>query len=62
MKLNENQLKEIDEKGYLILPDCFSNEEVNNLRKAMTTVFNEKTEANIIEKSSGVVCTVMGFQ
>ena len=47
MKLNENQLKEIEEKGYLILPDCFSNEEVNNLRKAMTTVFDEKTEANI---------------
>ena len=42
MKLNENQLKEIDENGYIILPDCFSNEEVNNLRKAMTTVFNEK--------------------
>ena len=62
MKLNENQLKEIDEKGYLILPDCFSNKEVNNLCKAMTTVFNEKTEANIIEKSSGVVCTAMGFQ
>ena len=61
MKLNENQLKEIDEKGYLILPDCFSNEEVNNLRKAMTTVFNEKTEANIIEKSSGVVRTAMGL-
>ena len=62
MKLNEKQLKKIDEKGYLVLPDCFSNEEINNLRKAMTTVFNEKTEANIIEKSSGVVCTVMGFQ
>ena len=31
MKLNESQLKEIDEKGYLILPDRFSNEEVNNL-------------------------------
>ena len=40
MKLNENQLKEIDENGYIILPDCFSNEEVNTLRKAMTTVFN----------------------
>ena len=53
MKLNETQLKEIEENGYVILPDCFSNEEVNNLRKAMTTVFKEKTEANIIEKSSG---------
>ena len=49
MRLNKSQLKEIDELGYVILPGCFSNEEVNNLRKAMTTVFNEKTEANIIE-------------
>ena len=48
MKLNENQLKAINEKGYLILPDWFSHEEVNNLRKAMTIVFNEKTEANIV--------------
>jgi len=61
MKLNETQLKEIEENGYVILPDCFSNEEVNNLRKAMTTVFKEKTEANIIEKSSGVVRTAMGL-
>jgi len=61
MKLNETQLKEIEENGYVILPDCFSNEEVNNLRKAMTTVFKEKTEANIIEKSSGVVLTAMGL-
>ena len=61
MKLNEAQLKEIEENGYVILPDCFSKEEVNNLRKAMTTVFNEKTEANIVEKSSGVVRTAMGL-
>jgi len=61
MKLNETQLKEIEENGYVILPDCFSNEEVNNLRKAMATVFKEKTEANIIEKSSGVVRTAMGL-
>ena len=61
MKLSQTQLKEIEENGYIILPDCFSNEEVNNLRKAMTTVFKEKTEANIIEKSSGVVRTAMGL-
>ena len=61
MRLNKKQLKEIDELGYIIIPDCFSNEEVNNLRKEMTTVFNEKTEANIIEKSSGVVRTSMGL-
>ena len=61
MKLNETQLKEIDENGYIILPGWFSNEEVNNLCKAMTTVFNEKTEANVVEKSSGEVRTAMGL-
>ena len=61
MKLNEPQLKEIKENGYVILPDCFSNEEVNNLRQAMKTIFKEKSEANIIEKSSGVVRTAMGL-
>ena len=62
MRLDKSQLKKIDELGYVIIPGCFSNEEVNNLRKAMTTVFNEKNEANIIEKSSGVVRTANGLQ
>ena len=45
MKLNEKQLKEIDEIGYVILPGWFSNEEVKNIQKEMITVFKEKTEA-----------------
>ena len=49
MKLNSNQLKEIDENGYVVLPNWFSDEEVNNLSKAMKIVFNEKTEANVVE-------------
>ena len=44
MKLNKSQIKKIDELGYVILPSCFSSEEVNTLLKAMTTVFNEKNE------------------
>ena len=61
MKLNEKQLKEIDEIGYIILPGWFSNEEVKNIQKEMITVFKEKTEANIVEKSSGEVRTAMGL-
>jgi len=61
MKLNETQLKKIEENGYLILPDCFSKEEINSVRNAMAAIFKEKTEANIIEKSSGVVRTAMGL-
>ena len=61
MKLNGKQLKEIDENGYVILQDWFSNEEVNNLREEMKIVFNDKTEANVVEKSSGEVRTAMGL-
>jgi len=61
MKLKEKQLKEIDEIGYTILPDWFSKEEVKSIRKEMITVFKEKTEANIVEKSSGEVRTAMGL-
>ena len=61
MKLNEKQLKEIDEIGYVILPGWFSNEEIKNIQKEMITVFKEKTEANIVEKSSGEVRTAMGL-
>ena len=35
MKLNNKQLKKINENGYIILSGCFSNKEVNNLRKEM---------------------------
>ena len=49
MKLNQSQLKEIDENGYVVLSDWFSNEEVNSIRKEMTTVFKEKNEANVVE-------------
>ena len=61
MKLNENQLNDIQENGYVILSDWFSIDEVNNLRKEMEKVFHEKTEANVIEKSSGEVRTAMGL-
>ena len=61
MKLNEKQLKDIDENGYTILSDWFSEEEVKNIRKEMITVFKEKTESNIVEKSSGEVRTAMGL-
>ena len=61
MKLNEKQLKEIDEIGYVVLPDWFSNEEIKNIQKEMITVFKEKTESNIVEKSSGEVRTAMGL-
>ena len=61
MKLNENQINEIKDNGYIVLPDWFSNIEVNKIRKEMKKIFSEKTEADIVEKSSGEVRTAMGL-
>ena len=61
MKLTKNQINEINENGYIVLPDWFSDIEVKNIRKEMKKIFNDKTEADIIEKSSGEVRTAMGL-
>ena len=61
MKLTKNQINEINENGYIVLPDWFSEIEVKNIRKEMKKIFNDKTEADIIEKSSGEVRTAMGL-
>ena len=61
MKLTKNQINEVNENGYIVLPDWFSDIEVKNIRKEMKKIFNDKTEADIIEKSSGEVRTAMGL-
>ena len=38
MKLNENQINEIKDNGYIVLPDWFSNIEVNKIRKEMKKI------------------------
>ena len=48
MKLNDTQLKEINENGYVILPDCFSNEEVNNRIELEQNDNETKTEETMV--------------
>ncbi len=61
MRLSSDQLSEIEENGFLVLPGLFSAEEVAVLRTELPALFAEDTEANVIEKSSGVVRTAMGL-
>jgi len=61
VKLNEGQLANFEEKGFLILPGLFSAAEVAVIKAALLPLFAEDVPANIVEKSSGVVRTAMGL-
>ena len=39
MKLTPQQLQEFDERGYLFLPDCFSEEEIAALRSEADKIY-----------------------
>ena len=52
MKLTPAQLQEFDEQGYLILPDCFSAEEISVLRAEADRIYASKRE-EVWRESSG---------
>ena len=61
MKLREDQIRQFERDGFLLLPNLFSQREVELMRTALAPVFAEKTPANIREKQSGEVRTAMGL-
>src|SRR5262245_36762489 len=61
MRLTSAQLAVFHADGFLILPALFSRAEVDVLRADLPRRFAEETPANIREKVSGEVRTVMGL-
>lgn len=61
MRLSEQQLKSLDEQGFLVLPELFSKQEVDLLRSRLPGLLLENHPANIVEQSSGEVRTSMGL-
>lgn len=60
MKLSTTQLERIEEDGFLVLPNLFSQAEVEAVRARLPEIFSADDPANIVEKSSGKVRTAMG--
>ena len=58
--LNQNQLKDFDDKGFLLIPDCFSPSELDLLRGELPGLFAEDSERRVLEKGTGVVRSVYG--
>lgn len=61
MVLDDKQLVLLDDQGYLVLPDWFSEHEVDLIRSRLPSLFSDGHPGNIIEKSSGIVRTSMGL-
>jgi ectoine hydroxylase len=51
MRLSPEQLKEFDELGYLVMPGCFSGEEVAVLRSEAEAIYNTERQEVWREKS-----------
>ena len=61
MQLSDQQLQDLETDGFIILPDCFSQAEVEAIRGRLSRLFAEDNEANVIERHSGEVRTAMGL-
>lgn len=61
MQLTRDQIESLDRDGFLILPDRFSNDEVDVLRQRLPRLVGDGHPGNIIEQSSGEVRTTMGL-
>lgn len=61
MRLSEEQLRQMDEQGFLIIPGLFSLSEVEILRAHQEALFQEERPENIREKHSGEVRTAFAL-
>lgn len=61
MQLTNEQILRFERDGFLILPGCFSHDEVALLGARLPALFAEPTEANIRERGGGEVRTAMGL-
>jgi ectoine hydroxylase len=59
MRLDDRQLQLFAAQGYLVIPELFSEQEVELLRDECGALFNQEHPANFRERESGVVRTAM---
>ena len=61
MTLTDAQLAELKDQGFLVLPELFTSDEVDLLRRRLPALFADVDPANIVEKETGEVRTSMGL-
>src|SRR5215211_3916464 len=54
MRLTKEQLNSYEENGYLLVPDCFSRDEIESIASELPGVFQENTPRKVLERSGAV--------
>jgi ectoine hydroxylase len=60
MRLSESQIDDYNDKGLLLLPNCFNADEVQALRAQLPAIFAEPGPHRILEKDGRAVRSVYG--
>jgi ectoine hydroxylase len=60
MRLTEAQLRTYQEKGFLFLPECFSQKEVDAVKAEIPIIFAEDSPRRVLEKERNIVRSVYG--
>lgn len=60
MKLTQEQLDSYDRDGFLLLPSCFSQREVEVMSSELPGIFAEESERRVVEKGGAAVRSVYG--
>jgi ectoine hydroxylase len=54
MRLTKEQLSSYEQNGYLLVPDCFSKDELEPIAYELPRVFEENTPRKVLERSGAV--------
>lgn len=57
MKLNDDQLRQFEEEGYVVIPELFSQQEIDALKAEVPGIFAQRRPENVREKTGDVVRT-----
>ncbi|MEL7034995.1 MAG: phytanoyl-CoA dioxygenase family protein [Cyanobacteria bacterium J06592_8] len=60
MQLSSEQLQTYQDLGYLLVPNCFSEAEIDRMRTELRTIYAQETPRKIIEGNENQIRTVLG--
>lgn len=60
MRLTKEQLGVYSENGFLLLPECFSTDEIRRISAELPTLLDENSQCKVVEKEGGAVRSIYG--
>jgi ectoine hydroxylase-related dioxygenase (phytanoyl-CoA dioxygenase family) len=60
MRLTKEQLKRYEEEGFLFVPECLSNREIEMMKAELPAIFAEDSPRRVVEEDGRIVRSVYG--